>query len=174
MAVHAAGPPEALARRLRAVAAAVEPTLRVYGVTPLDQVGADAWLESQYVSRLLAVMSALALLLSLMAIYSVTAFTVVQHTREIGLRVALGASGGQVVIPIIRRPLLQIGLGVAVGAGLVVLTFVGMFSSAPTPGEAATIIAYVLLMLGVSLLACGVPTRCALRLEPSQVLRAEA
>jgi hypothetical protein len=48
-----------------------------------DQVGADAWLESQYVSRLLIVMSALALLLSLMAIYSVTAFTVVQRTREI-------------------------------------------------------------------------------------------
>jgi ABC-type antimicrobial peptide transport system permease subunit len=119
-------------------------------------------------------MSALALLLSLMAIYSVTAFTVVQHTREIGLRVALGASRGRVVIPIIRRPLLQIGLGVAVGAGLVVLTFVGMFSSAPTPGEAATIVAYVLLMLGVSLLACGVPARRALRLEPSQVLRAEA
>jgi hypothetical protein len=139
-----------------------------------DQVGADAWLESQYVSRLLIVMSALALLLSLMAIYSVTAFTVVQRTREIGLRVALGASGGRVVIPVIARPLLQIGVGIVVGASLVVLTFVGMFSSAPTPGEAAMIAAYVVLMLAVSLLACAVPTRRALRLEPSQVLRAEA
>jgi ABC-type antimicrobial peptide transport system permease subunit len=90
------------------------------------------------------------------------------------LRVALGASGGRVVIPVIARPLLQIGVGIVVGASLVVLTFVGMFSSAPTPGEAAMIAAYVVLMLTVSLLACAVPTRRALRLEPSQVLRAEA
>ena len=174
IALHVGGAPEALSRRLRAVAIEVEPTLRVYDVKRLDDVGADRWLESQYVSRLLTVMSGLALLLSLMAIYSVTAFTVVQRTREIGVRVALGAGGLQIVVPTIRGPLFQIGLGIAVGAALVIVTFVGMFASAPSLGETMMIVTYVLLMLAVSLLACGVPTRRALRLEPSQVLRADA
>ena len=87
-------------------------------------------------SRLLAVLSGMALLLSLMAIYSVTAFTVVQRTREIGVRVALGAGRWRIVAPIIGRPLLQIGLGIVAGTGLVVLAFVGLFESTPTPLEA--------------------------------------
>jgi len=57
---------------------------------------------------------------------------------------------------------------------LVIVTFVGMFASAPSPVEALMIVTYVLLMLAVSLLACGVPIRRALRLEPSQVLRADS
>lgn len=89
------------------------------------------------------------------------------------MRVALGAGRLQIVVPTIRGPLFQIGLGIAVGAALVIVAFVGMFASAPSLGEAVMIVSYVLLMLAVSLLACGVPTRRALRLEPSQVLRAE-
>ncbi len=173
VAVHVGGAPESFASRLRAIASRVEPTLRVYDVMPLDDVGSDQWLESQYLSRLLAVLSGLALLLSLMAIYSVTAFTVVQRTKEIGLRVALGAGRWRVVLPILRRPLAQIGLGIGAGAGLVVFAFVGLFQSTPTPFEAAMIAVYATLMLGVSLLACGVPIRRALRLQPSQVLRAD-
>ena len=171
--VHVRGAPEALIDRLRAIASSVEPALRLYDVMPLDRVGADQWLESQYMSRLLAVLSGIALLLSLMAIYSVTAFTVVQRTREIGVRVALGAGRWRVVAPIIRRPLVQIGLGIVAGTGLVVLAFVGLRESTPTPLEAGMIAAYATLMLGVSLLACGVPIRRALRLEPSRVLRAD-
>ena len=108
-----------------------------------------------------------------MAIYSITAFTVVQRTREIGVRVAIGAGRWRVVAPIIRRPLVQIGLGIVAGTGLVVLAFVGLRESTPTPQEAGMIAAYATLMLGVSLLACGVPIRRALRLEPSLVLRAD-
>jgi hypothetical protein len=174
VAVHVAGPPESFSVRLRAVASAVDPTLRVHDVMRLDGVGFDQWNESRYMSRLLAVLSGLALLLSLTAIYSVMAFTVLQRTREIGLRVALGASGWRVVGPIVRRPLVQIALGIVVGGALVVLTFIGLFQSAPTPSEASLIVAYAMLMLGISLLACGVPTRRALRQEPSQVLRSDA
>lgn len=173
VALQMTGAPESFAGRLRALARDVEPTLRVYDVLPLDQVGADQWLESQFLSRLLAVLSGLALLLSLMAIYSVMAFTVVQRTREIGVRVALGAGRWRIVAAIVRRPLVQIGLGIAAGGPLVVLTFVGLFQSTPTPFEASLIAAYAALMLGVCLLACVVPTRRALRLEPSQVLRAD-
>jgi ABC-type antimicrobial peptide transport system permease subunit len=87
--------------------------------------------------------------------------------------VALGAGRWRIAAPIAGRLLAQIGLGVGAGGCLVVLVFFGLFESAPTPLEAGVIAAYAMLMLGVSLLACGVPIRRALRLEPSQVLRAD-
>ena len=67
-------------------------------------MGADGWLESQYLSRLLTVLSGVALLLSLMAIYAVMSFTVVQRTREIGTRAALGADRPRVIAAIVRPP----------------------------------------------------------------------
>lgn len=86
---------------------------------------------------------------------------------------AFGADGGRIVAAIVRRPLVQIGLGIGAGAALVGLIFLGLFESAPTLQEAGLIAAYAALMLGICLLACVVPTRRALRLQPSQVLRAD-
>ncbi|HEY7191817.1 MAG TPA: ABC transporter permease [Vicinamibacterales bacterium] len=163
--------PESFANRLRSAASVVDPTLRVYDVMRLDQVGADGWTESQYLSRALAVSSGVALLLSLMSVYAVMAFSVVQRTKEIGMRVALGAERGRIVATIVRRPLAQIGVGIVVGGAVVSLLFVGMFNSAPAPLEAGLMVAYATLMLAVCLSACIVPIRRALRLEPSQVLR---
>jgi putative ABC transport system permease protein len=173
MALHVGGEPTSFAGRLRTLASSVEPTLRVYDVMPLNRVGADQWLESQYLSRLLTVLSGVALLLSLMAIYAVLSFTVVQRTREIGTRVALGADRWRVIAAIVRRPLMQIGLGIGTGGALVVLAFVGMKESAPNVIEASVIALYATAMLGVCLSACIVPIRRAISLEPSQVLRAD-
>ena len=173
VAVLVTGPPESFAPRLRALASEVDPTLRIHDLMPLDEVGADLWLESQYLSRLLAILSGVALLLSLTTIYATMAFTVVQRTREIGVRVALGADKGHVIAVIARRPLTQIGLGIVAGGWLVFLAFVGLFQSAPTVTEAAFIAVHSALMMGVCLLACVAPTRRALRLEPTEVLRIE-
>jgi len=171
VAVGVRGAPESFAIRLRAAATVADPTLRVYDVMRLDQVGADGWTESQYLSRALALSSGVALLLSLMSVYAVMAFSVVQRTKEIGTRVALGADRRQIVAAIVRRPLAQVGLGIVGGGAVVVVLFVGMFNSAPTPVEAGLMAAYAASMLAVCLSACIVPVRRALRLEPSQVLR---
>ena len=173
VAVRAGGAPESLASRVRTAAGRVEPALRVYDVRPLDQAGAMA-VESEYLSRLLTVLSGLTLLLSLIAIYSVMAFTVRQQTREIGTRVALGADRRQVITAVVARPLAQIGIGVVAGVSVVVFLFVGMFEAAPTVLEAGLIGAYAVTMLGVCLSACVVPTRWALRLDPGQVLRPDS
>jgi predicted permease len=173
VALHTGRAPESFADRLRGLASRVHPALRVYDAMPLDQVGADQWLESRYMSRLLAVLSGIALLLSLMAIYAVMAFTVVQRTREIGTRVALGADRRRIVSAIVRRPLAQIGFGIGAGATLVALASFSIFENTPTGLEASMIAAYAVLMLGVCLSACVVPIRRALRLQPSQVLRAD-
>jgi ABC-type antimicrobial peptide transport system permease subunit len=108
-----------------------------------------------------------------MAIYAVMSFTVVQRTREIGTRVALGADRRHVVTAIIRRPLAQIGVGIGAGGALVLLAFVGMKESAPTAIETSVIALYAALMLAVCLTACIVPIRRAVSLEPSAVLRAD-
>jgi putative ABC transport system permease protein len=162
--------PASFAARLRTVASGVDPTLQLDELMPLDAVGASGSLESQYLSRSLAVLSAIALLLSLTAIYAVMAYTVSTRTREIGLRVALGADRRRVIAVILRRPLTQVGVGIVIGGILVAVWFLGLFESMPTGTEAALIAAYCMLMMGVCLLACVVPTRRALRIEPARAL----
>jgi ABC-type antimicrobial peptide transport system permease subunit len=104
-------------------------------------------------------------------------FTVSRRTREIGIRVALGAQPRRVIKAILRRPLAQLGLGVAAGGVLAVLVAFG--ESAELDGKvlsaqgAALVVLYAALMTGVCLLACIVPIRRALHVEPSEALRAE-
>ncbi|HEX2189904.1 MAG TPA: ABC transporter permease [Longimicrobiaceae bacterium] len=173
LAVHVRGGPEGFAPRLRAVAAAVDPTLRLHEVLPLDRVGATLWLEMEFLFRLVMLVSAVALLLSLAGIYSVMAFTVAQRTREIGVRIALGADARRVVAAVFRRPLTQVGAGVAAGGVLVAALTFAVKGGMPSPGEVGLVAAYAALMLGVCMLACVVPTRRALGVEPTEALRAD-
>jgi predicted permease len=173
IAINVNGNPESFASRFRTVASEVESALRIHELMPLDLAGADLWRESQYVSRVLAILSAIGLLLSLTAIYAVTSFTVSRRTREIGVRVALGADRRRVIGTTLRRPFAQVGVGVLVGGVLVQLMFAALFESRPTAVETASIAAYAMLMMGVCLLACVVPVRRALRIEPASALRIE-
>jgi ABC-type antimicrobial peptide transport system permease subunit len=127
------------------------------------------------------VLTAVALLLSLAGIYAVLSFTVARRTREIGVRVALGANRHRVLSAVFRRPLTQVGFGVAGGAtliavGAVVLSRTTQFKgsmSGLSAGQVALLVAYGVFMLGVCLLACVVPTRRALRVEPTVAMRVD-
>ena len=131
--------------------------------------------------RTTLVMTAVALLLSLAGIYAVLSFTVARRTREIGVRVALGADRRRVLTAIFRRPMTQVGLGIAAGAALIALGAAGLsrtyqFQHWPgglAAGQVALLVAYAAFMLGVCLLACVVPTRRALRVEPIVAMRVE-
>jgi hypothetical protein len=169
--VHLRGDPASFAPRLRTLATAVDPTLRLHDVLPLDQVGASLWTELAFLFKLLTVVSLLALLLSLAGIYSVMAFAVSRRTREIGVRVALGAPRARVVGAVFARPMAQVAGGLAAGAVLVLL--LTRANMRLTARELAWTAAYMALMLGVCLLACVVPTRRALRVEPTEALRAD-
>ena len=119
MMVHARGEPMALGPQLREIAAAVDPTLRLSEFQRVDEVmNGILWVVGLWL-RVTIVMTAVALLLSLAGIYAVMSFIVARRTREIGVRVALGASRLRVVGAIFRRPLIQVGLGILAGAALI-------------------------------------------------------
>ena len=179
MMVHVRGDPMALAPRLRTLATAVDPTLRLSEFQRLDEVADHLlWLIGLWL-RITVVLSAIALLLSLAGIYAVLSFTVARRTREIGVRVALGASRRRVVIAIFRRQLTQVGLGVLAGGALIAAAaLVPSPDAGPLGGglslrQAALLVAYAAFMLGVCMLACIVPTRRALGVEPTEALRVE-
>jgi predicted permease len=176
MLVHARGEPMALSPQVREIAAAVDPTLRLSNFQRADEVLNDGvWVIGLWL-RVSMVMTAVALLLSLAGIYAVMSFIVARRTREIGVRVALGASRVSVVGAIFRRPLIQVGLGILVGAALIAAggnleTEMPGLTGVFTLTDLAMLVAYAIVMLGVCLLACVVPTRRALGVEPTIALR---
>jgi predicted permease len=171
MAVHVRGDPASLAPRLHTTAAAVDPTLQLHELMPLDQVNADKFLVFWF--WLIMLVSAVALLLSLAGIYAVMSFTVSRRTREIGIRVALGADARRLVGAIFRKPLTQVGIGIALG-GIVVAILPSIIEMETMSAKStAVVIAYAGFMLAVCLLACIVPTRRALAVQPMEALRAD-
>jgi putative ABC transport system permease protein len=169
VAVHLrGGDPAAFAQRLRTLAATVDPTLHVDAVARMDTLSDPEIRFITFWVRLLTVVSAVAMLLSLAGIYAVMSFTVARRTREIGVRVALGASRRRVVAAVFARPMSQIGLGIVAGGTLTMLA-----GGRATPGALAGALVYTMLMLGVCLLACIVPTRRALQVQPTEALRAD-
>ena len=187
MIVHVTnGDPLGFARRVRALASAVDARVRLSEFQRLDKV-ADTmlWIIGMWL-RITAAITAIALMLSMAGIYAVLSFTVARRTREIGVRVALGASRKRIITAIFRRPLIQVGVGIVAGALLVGVITVGLAAppdsgaaglvaawNAFTLGQAGQIVAFALLMMGVCLLACIIPTRRALGVEPTEALRAE-
>jgi putative ABC transport system permease protein len=170
VAVRVTGAPEAFAPRLRALAVGVDPDLRLYEVGPMDQVQRDLLMTYTFWVGVAALAACIVLLLSTTGIYSLMSFTVARRTREIGIRIALGADRRRIVSGIFSRAFTQVGLGIAIGAGLLVLAAGGIQSV----GEAGVIAAIVGVMTGVCMLACIVPTRRALRVEPTEAMRADA
>lgn len=156
---------------LRAVATDVDPALRLYSITPLNGVSSSELAFYRFWFQLTLGVSAVALLLSLAGIYAVMAFTVSRRTREIGIRVALGSDPSRVVMAIFRRPLIQVATGVVVGTVFIALLFTLGRGALPTALHFGRIAAYGAGMTLVCLLACIVPTRRALRVEPTDALR---
>ena len=181
MLVHTRGAPMAFVPHARAMAAALDPALRLSDLTRMDRVADDlVWTIGMWL-RATLVLTGVALLLSLAGIYAVLSFTVARRRREIGVRVALGASWRGVLTAIFRRPLTQVGFGIAAGATLIYLGSQALsrtyqFQNTPialSGSQVALLAAYAVFMLAVCLLACVVPTRRALRVEPMEALRAE-
>ena len=180
--VRGRGDPLALGPRVRDLAAAVDPALRIEQITRIDQLKTPLlWFLGLW-QKVIMGMTAVTLLLSLSGIYAVLSFIVARRTREVGVRVALGASARRVVTSLFRRPMTHVSLGVIAGSVLIAVAaiavqyteeFSGIQPRGLTVGEIALLVGYATMMLGVCALACIVPALRALRVQPMEALRAE-
>lgn len=159
--------PGAFASRLRAIAAEVDPMIRLTDVQQLGKVGGEQARINWTLTAVAWLVVFLVLMLSATGIHALMSFTVARRTREIGIRAALGAHHGRLVAAIFSRAFFQIGAGIVVGSGLAALAGLG------SARQVVLLIAADAIMLAVGLAACAVPVRRALRIDPMEALRAE-
>jgi ABC-type antimicrobial peptide transport system permease subunit len=174
--VRTHGPAAPLTQRLQAAALSVDPDVRLTDVMSMDRLAEEEALPIRFFLRFFAVVGGIALLLSTAGIYALIAFTLARRTREIGIRMALGAAPRRIITAVFSRAFVQIALGVLVGAlPSIVILGDGVDDSAALgalrgAGVTAAVCAFVIL---VAMVACTVPLRRALRIEPTDALRAE-
>ena len=173
LAVHVRGDPALFAQQLRTIAASVDPALRLDAVMPMDEVQAAELRINEFATRLLLVVSPLALTLSLAGIYAMLSFTVVRRTREIAIRVALGADPWRMVGAIVQRPITQVALGVVLGCVLLLLLQQSVFPDGISLRIAMVVFGIGIGLFAICLLACVVPARRVLAVEPMEALRSE-
>ena len=159
--------PIAFATRLRAIAAEVDPAISLTAVQRLGEVGGMQARINWTLTAVAWLVGCIVLLLSATGIHALMSFTVARRTREIGIRVALGAHQGRLLAAVFSRAFLQIGAGIVVGGSLAA---VAGFGSAK---QVVLLITASAIMLVVGLVACAVPARRALRIDPMEALRAE-
>ena len=171
VAVHVRGDPETFVPRLRGIGTEVDPTLRLAEVMPLRDVVNGEVAFHRFWVRMTTIVSGVVLLLSLVTIYAVMSFAVSRRRREIGVRVALGASPRRVLGAVFAQPLRQLGLGVVAGTLLVAYLTGMMKEGGPSAKELLILGGYTVLMTAVCMIACVVPTRKALSVDPMEALR---
>ena len=174
-ALDAGGNPADLARAVRAAVQSLDPEIAASDVRPLEDYVGDAVGTRRLSLRLTALFAAAALLLSAMGLYGLVAYSVGQRTREIGIRMALGARAVDVERQIAGEGVRLAGAGLLAGlAGALLLGRLvrGLLFGIP-PHDPATFLLVALLLGGVTLAAAWLPSRRAGRVDPAIALRAE-
>jgi putative ABC transport system permease protein len=171
----AASSPGALADSLRHAVTALDKDVPVSAVKPFDEIFADSVAPRRFSLLLLGGFAGAALLLAVLGIYGVISYTVTQRTRELGIRLALGASRGDVLRLVFRDGGRLIALGLALGgvSALVLTQFVSSLLFGVSAHDPLTFAAVAALLAGAALFACWLPARRATKVDPIIALRAE-
>ena len=173
--VRTAVSPRSLARSVESVVAGLDPQLPVARLATLDEVVARSISEPRFYVVLLGAFAGTALLLAALGIFGVMSFAVVQRSREIGIRVALGADPREVLRMVLGQALVLAGIGVAAGLlGALALSraIAGLlFDLSPT--DPATLASMAAALALVAVVASYLPARRAMRVDPMVVLRSE-
>ena len=151
----------------------VEPDLPLFNVHTMDEMLArERWIFVVFGS-MFGVFAIIALGLSAVGLYAVSAFAVTQRTQEIGVRMALGAQPRQILWMVLRRTIVQLAIGVPIGlfGAYGVGRLLQGFLVGTTPGDPVTLVGIVIILVGVAVLACLHPARRAASLDPVIALR---
>ncbi len=173
--VRTSGNPAALAGAIRAQVQALAPSQVGYDVETMEERVAESAAQQRFSATLLAVFATLALVLATVGLYSVLAYMVAQRTHEMGVRMALGAKPGDVLRLVIGQGLKVAGMGVAVGIALA-LGLTRLMASllyGVSASDPLTFVGVAILLIVVAMLACYVPARRAMKVDPMVALRYE-
>jgi len=175
LAVKTKGDPAAIAKSVQSAIWEIDRQLPIAAVRPMDALVELDFANRQQQMFLLGAFSALALLEAALGIYGVLAYMVAQRRREIGLRMALGATSGNVVQTVLRHGFVLAGLGIVIGTGIALALSRVMQSLLyqTAPNDPATYAGVVTLVALVSLAACAIPSLRAARVDPMKALRDE-
>lgn len=165
----------AIPAQVRDQVQAVNPELPVFGGQTLNAVVSDSLSQRRFSMQMVALFAVTALLLAGLGIYGVISYIVSEHTREIGIRLALGAQGGNILGDVLRRGLQLAGAGAVIGlaAALLVARLMSGLLFGVLPTDRLTFAGVALLLIFVALLACYIPARRAMRVDPIVALRDE-
>jgi putative ABC transport system permease protein len=174
-AVRTAAQAASVATAMRGVLQHADRNQPAQSITAMTDLVATTTAEPQFQTRLIAIFSLLALLLAAIRVYGVLACAVAERTREIGIRMALGAEKSDITRMVLRRSLLLVTAGVSVGiAGALAVTRVlARFLFDVKPTDVPTFLAVAALLAAVALLAGLLPARRATRVDPLIALRWE-
>ncbi len=167
--------PEAVFPNLRHALTQFDSEMVVDEMEPMQQAVAESIARQRFAMMLFSIFAAGALLLASIGIYGVLSYIVGQRTREVGIRMALGAQRGDVVRAVLRdgaaMTLPGVGIGVVVALALTRLMASMLFGVKPTDG--VTFASVAALLCAIAFLACYLPARRAAKLDPVQALRSE-
>ena len=173
--VRTSGDPLQSVAALRQAIWSIDRSLALYNVSTMDETLAQAVASERFVSVILGIFACLALLLAILGVYGVLSHLVAQRSREVGIRMALGAAPAEVLRMVVSQGLAMTVAGLAVGLiGAFALTrAVAAMLFGVTPTEPSVFAAVALVLAAASLLACLVPARRAAGIDPMATLREE-
>lgn len=174
-AIRTDGDPAALLPAMRQTFLAVDDRLPLSELQTVEDMLADALVRPRFLTLLISLLAGVSLLLATVGLFGVVSYTVARGRRDMGIRMALGASGGRVRGRVLRwgAVVSVVGVVVGLGAAAVVDDVAESLLYGVAPGDPTTNLAVGVTMLGAALLACWWPAHRATKVDPVEVLRAE-
>ena len=165
--------PSSVTPDLRRAMQELDSTLALANIATGEQLVSDALVQPRYLSVLVGMFALAALVLSVVGVYGVMAYFVDQHTREIGIRLALGGEPSTMRRMVVSQGLRLVGVGVALGVGAAFLAgrLMTTLLYGVSPTDLRTMVAVPAALAVVAAVACLVPARRAARLDPAEILR---
>ena len=173
--VRTTGEPAAMGRRLQELVRAIDPGQPVASIRTLRELRGESLASPRLTTTLLGIFAVLALVITATGLAGVVAFTVSQRTREIGIRMALGAERGAVMRMILRQGLGMVVAGLAIGiaAALALSRVMDGLLYGVRPSDPLTFVVVAIVLLGAAVAACTFPARRATTIDPLAALRSE-